>query len=644
MSNRIVDKLAPELQRKCSPSLLAAMSTDFSGYQAERTPELAFEILFYLASSVQSSVRKKTWQEIIYEFSKTTVSRLSTLYAFEFENAPYGTAKVNAATLKFLLTKDEIAHIDLAAQLKPLRAPALPLGRSPDDLSKPGDIATASTSDNDQTLLGLIDFGFPFAHEQYLNAQGKTRIQAIWDQDTCPEFDSQFGSRPNGFHYGRQVNSSQINQWLEQRKNLGISEGALYQLAACPSMASRVTHGSGSLSILAANQGSTSVPNYLNTKCDSPIVLVQIPYALPLAPCAGAAEKSILDGIAYIITCANGKFKKIVISLGYGSYLGPHDGSTFFEKALEFFVAHLKKEGIDLHIVFASGNGFDKAIHASSPEKASERQHIDWWLPPQRDSLVFADAWLRSDKAEKCRIGVISPSGKKKFVVLNSKETLSQVSFEGLTLVARRDSSQKVCVFFQMSVTAASGRWSLFFELAESGHVIHVNTSWGGRNPAFLKRTQQCKFLKPQNILGATALEVTGEGSVISTACNSDVWLVGGYELWQPYSPSKYSGGGLAHGGVRAALGKSGVDILAPCEQSPSLAGLLCNGTRSASWIRENGTSVSAPLYARQFANSSSGVPFTARVANQLVGPYSYRVGQIGINNNFRIRRGEILL
>ena len=143
--------------------------------------------------------------------------------------------------------------------------------------------------------------------------------------------------------------------------------------------------------------------------------------------------------------------------------------------------------------------------------------------------------------------------------------------------------------------TAPSGRWRLgFLSLSDQCKPIHVYTCWGGRNDGFPQRIMPTKFFASEN--KKDWVEILGAGSVLGSGCGKKPLLIGGHEKWGSKQRSPYSGAGKPRGGE-----KKGADWLAPSEESPSLPGLLCIGTRSGIVRRVAGTSVAAPQAARAF-------------------------------------------
>jgi hypothetical protein len=564
--------------QKCSAAMLSALVQGFSAYRVGANGEEVIAVMF-MVKSTSSTDHLTHLKELELYFEKDTYSRLSAIHGLGIANPCYYTAEVSLPTLDWLIRSPWITEIELTAQLKPSRDIPLSPERSVDRLSAAADIPTSDA----ETIIGVIDFGFPFAHNEYLDKGEKTRIHAIWDQDHTPEFKSDKGSIPNGFSYGRQVDRSAIQGFIDGGLVDGIfNEDKVYRDAACPSMRARITHGSSSIAILAANRLTSSCPANLVNEGSSnsqktDIVLVQVPYALPLAPCSGAAENCILDGLRYMLACAGKATKRIVASIGYGSYLGPHDGSTIFESAIANLVASATKSNVKLDVVFASGNGYNKSIHARSADSSFNTQVIGWWVPPGNSVPTFSDAWLSLTDSETFICSLISPVGKAieaKIAPGKLSAISSDPNIGNATIVLQRKNG-KLHVLIEVPPEGYAGRWRIEFNAPESNRRIDINTAWGGRNPSFYRRALQGKFLpvvlSDEQKKTKTSMEIDGNGSLISSACNSSVWLVGGYEMWGNKLRTKYSGGGFSHGGARANRASTGVDILAPCEQSPQL-------------------------------------------------------------------------
>lgn len=593
---------------KFDASFLAAWHTNFLPYKINESGTNSYAML------VEAQANSNA--ELIQELSDRQNCRGTKVTGTnEFS---YYSVDVDAAGLEWLATLDSVVRIQLCALLKPVRADSKIRA-----LSCYGDSKILEIPKSDLTnIVAMIDHGCPFAHVGFKgNDKKNLRILSIWDQDTSPEFHNHDGLIPKEFGYGRTVARDVLEKYMALSTSNGIpNEQSCYEQAAYHAMRPRWTHGAAALGLLAANQvsnsliktGSDDVPNGNQSVPieDTDIVFIQLPRGIPLAPVAGATDRSLLDGLAYILASAGTKTKKITTVIDYGSYLGPHDGTSIFEKAIDALVDEATAKNIVFKVVFASGNGYDKGIHARINNQAAEKVNhsIDWWLPPENDCSNFVDIWCAQQNSD-FTFTAISPAGEKIEVHHPKNETKTKVhenNAKSMIIIVKSYKNQ-IQIFMQATATRfdsnlpapITGRWQFSFTLEQplEGN-IDFYTTWGGRNAGFPLRLKPSRFLKSR-IGISTSTEITGDGSLIGSACGVNAIVVGGYENWGNKSQAKYSGAGSSRGGKRASIGN---DVLAICEESPSLLGVQCIGTRSAITVRVNGTSVSAPQVGRFLA------------------------------------------
>ena len=198
----------------------------------------------------------------------------------------------------------------------------------------------------DGTLIGIVDSGIDYTHEDFYNVVGteiETRIGNIWDQTLSPTdvLPMDLGEIPTsaGYNYGLEYTNDDINY-------------ALIQDRPHDYVAQRDTEGHGTLVAgIAAGDGSawTDAGTRAGVAPKSELLVVN----------GGATDDLIIDGLNYLVNRAKLFNKPIVICLSTEYGLSAHDGSHPLERVIDT----LSQPGVV--IVAAAGNQKDKDLHAS---------------------------------------------------------------------------------------------------------------------------------------------------------------------------------------------------------------------------------------------------------------------------------------
>ena len=543
----------------------------------------------------------------------------------------YVTADVTPALLLLLGSAPWVTEVQLCADPLP-RRPLAPRAATPPSAAA-APLRTAS-----KRILATIDHGCAFAHRMLQNAQG-TRVWALWDQDPRPDFGALPGTVPSGYGYGRQVGRAALNACIAAATGPGgVNEDQCYQRAPYGALRARMTHGTWVTGLLGGAMTSPSLTDDGKARpcpdaADADLIFVQLPRAIPMLPGLGSIDRAVLDGLRYIGDCAPDD-AEIAVVIDYGTDLGPHDGSSWFERALDALVHELlDARNVQLNVFYASGNAHDARRHAviwgddnSAAPQPSAR--LPWWLPMANPAPVAMELWF-AEEAPACTLTLQPPGGGAALTVALSGDWLGAppgLRASQCVVVSQRRRGPAGGPAWQRQVlievgptqgpdapagapAAPAGVWTLTLTPTGSAAVqpVHAYTCWGGQNPGMPQRAWPTRFVAPPDDIAQTGpVRVTGGGSILGSGCgaSNQVWMVCGYERWGRQLRARYASGGAVRGGKRAApLGPpphhGGADWLAPTEQSPALPGLLCLGTRSASRTRARGTSFAAPQAAR---------------------------------------------
>jgi hypothetical protein len=124
---------------------------------------------------------------------------------------------------------------------------------------------------------------------------------------------------------------------------------------------------------------------------------VQLPDTVLQGVCEPALEHHAYDGLRYLCNLAVEQgYADLVIVLAYESWLGPHDGSSWFEQALDLLLDPLRApaalKGLRVQLVLPAGNCRDRAAHALVQTPGGEAR-LHWHQPPGHEGPTHLELW-----------------------------------------------------------------------------------------------------------------------------------------------------------------------------------------------------------------------------------------------------------
>ena len=514
-----------------------------------------------------------------------------------------------------------------------------------------------------RTLLGVIDTGCPFAHASLRRGSaGRTRVLSIWDQESRIKdmaFNNAIAGEPEPLGYGLHILRDQLEKLMLEATTDGIlNEDACYEAANYRLLRPAVTHGAHILDLLAGPVAlghrvwtrvpgeAATQPDFARTSAkdavDADIAFVQFPRDALGDTTGGWLCVHVLDAVRYILACKGEATERVVISLSYGSQVGPHDGTSTLERAL----ADLCKRHPYLGIVLPVGNSFNRRSHASGtvPERKFG-PHVDldqtlpqvrWSVPVDCEESTFVELWIPPGAKTSVRLKPpqstvpgspevgpgqcwVWPNAKKPSVGIFHLANPACGTQGSMVLVALAPTT----TFSARIPTAPAGYWRL--ELAcEDDHNPKVDAYIARNDPdigqpnrgrtarfvsagydpdAYLRRADDDKVGKDADIVSrrgtmnwtfpATAEDAHGMHVVAGRVLNTQFPNGVRKQFHPPYS----SAGPDRLGNVNAPEGSCVTD------ESIVLRGVRAGGTRSGGHARIMGTSTAAPQLARLIAN-----------------------------------------
>jgi len=262
-----------------------------------------------------------------------TDAELEALGAIIGSRLPNGvrTIRLPVARLDDLRATPALTRLVAARPVKPLNDSSVPLTlATPNYWTAAPPNFTGSAGTN--VIVGMVDSGIDWSHDDFKNPGGTTRILSIWDQNIA-------GVNPVGFAYGNECTQAQINA------------GTCSETDA----SGHGTHVMGS----AAGDGSATGNGQPANR-----FIGMAPRADIIVVATNFSGNGVVDGVNYIFQKAAALGRPAVVNLSLGSQYGAHDGT----------------EGLDVAISALTGPG--KIVVASAGNEGGSLRHAEQLVPP----------------------------------------------------------------------------------------------------------------------------------------------------------------------------------------------------------------------------------------------------------------------
>jgi hypothetical protein len=485
-------------------------------------------------------------------------------------------ARLDDASLEQLRMFPLVQQVLLAHPFSVLRQPA----RVPSQSKLPPEMRFAQSSARnasiESSLIVIIDDGCPFAHHELRSDDGLlTRVEAIWDQDDEPDFEGLW-QQPATVPYGAVVEKCDLDACIQASSTpTTVDESRCYKLAGYSAVSHVASHGSSILGWSASNSALREVEKKPS------VLFVQLPRAVAMKPSFGSLSRCILDGVQWALT-RRGERRRIVVCVAYDSWLGPHDGSSIFERAIDCLVDRCEKGGITLSLVFPMGNNYHAGTHAEI-RLIESKGVATLRVLPDNEYCTHVEIWSNSDLAA-ARVKVTPPKGGVLQVRSSATPQISSNAFA--TLVANTKArGENYVSLLEISPThrfaenpSPVGDWLVEVDMGEEIEgTVHAYVGRTTSGLTYPKRGTQSYFFPKWS--------AESDGSVNGLVCGQGSKAVGALQKWSG-GPTTYSASGPARGGIRTTP-----DYSAVSEVTPSQGGLVAMGNYGGATMRFVGTS-----------------------------------------------------
>lgn len=234
-------------------------------------------------------------------------------------------------------------------------------------------------------LTAIVDSGIDYASDDFRNADGTTRIRALWDQ-SIP------GNPPEGYYIGTEYTEEQINEALRQTDRAGRER-------IVPSR-DISGHGTAVAGVAAGNGAGSPGRQYAGVAPESELLVVKLG-----SPRQDGFPRTteLMQGVDYVIRKALEYQMPVAVNISFGNTYGSHDGMSLLERFLDDISNYWKSV-----ICVGSGNEGTSAGHTSGILTENVEEEVQLGVQ-MNEPTVNVQIW--KSYVDQVDVSLVSPSG-----------------------------------------------------------------------------------------------------------------------------------------------------------------------------------------------------------------------------------------
>ena len=404
-------------------------------------------------------------------------------------------------------------------------------------------------------IVGVVDFGCDFAHQNFRKQDGTSRVLAIWDQAGAAGPGSPFG-------FGRLIRQPAINAALKKNdpyRALGYGPDP-------DTPDDKGSHGTHVMDIAAGNGRGTRMPGVAPA---SDLIFVEVaasdvPFSGPAAVGKNFGDSvQLLEALDFIFKEAGDRPCAINVSLGTNG--GPHDGSTLVEAGID----RLLDQKPNRAVCIAASNSFSDGIHAGGKVPSGGSADVRWRILEGDSTGNEIDIWYSG--RDRFAVELLAPDGRSLVRVEPGQSRRLTSAGRTVVFVANRlddpnNHDNNIGVFLESDLPAGDYTVRL--------HGVSVTN---GVYHAWIERDDlgQSTFAPPNDNSMTLGSISTGKKAIV----------VGSYDAHKASTPISFfsSAGPTRDGREKPEVSAPGHDVLAAWSRTKTKA------------IRKSGTSMATP-------------------------------------------------